>query len=73
MMRPVIWFCTVSMRSRSCGYSGVSFANSGRPFAFSGSSPLTESRRTSGLNFSLRSPSRWVRIAPVITSPRRRP
>ena len=63
----------VSSLSRSWGYSGVSLLNSIRFLAASGSPPLTVSSRTSGLNFSLRSPSRAARITPVITSPLRRP
>ena len=73
MIRPISWLGVVSSLSRSCGYSGVSLLNSSRFFACSGSTPLTVSSRTSGLNFSLRSPSRGVRITPVTTSPLRRP
>ena len=58
MMRPVMLPGVVSMRRRSCGYSGVSLANSGRWRMASGAAPLTVSRRTRGLYFSRRSPSR---------------
>src|ERR1035441_4041825 len=57
MIRVVMLPASVSSLSLSCGYSGVSLANSGRPMDFSGSSPFTLSSRTSALNFSLRSPS----------------
>ena len=73
MIRPVRLAGVVSICSRSCGYSGVSLPNSGRFFAFSGSPPLMVSIRTSGLNFSLRSPSLVARMTPVTTSPLRRP
>ena len=64
---------SVSSRRRDWGYSGVSLVNSTRFLAASGSRPFTVSRRTSGLYFSRRSPSRGCRIAPVTASPRRRP
>ena len=51
MTRVVSRCDSVSRRSRSFGYSGVSLVNSGRFRACSGSSPLTESSRTSALNF----------------------
>ena len=71
--RVVMMFGVVSSRIRSCGYSGVSLPNSDRLLAFSGSSPLMVSIRTTGLNFSLRSVSRPCRMAPVTTSPLRKP
>ena len=53
-MTRVVSSCgSVSRRSRSCGYSGVSLVNSGRLRACSGSIPLMVSRRTSALYFSL--------------------
>ena len=73
MIRPAIWVGVVSSFSRSCGYSGVSFAKSGRCRIPSRSPPLTVSILTIGLNFSLRSPSRGVRITPVTRSPLRKP
>ena len=73
MTRPMRFVDSVSRRSRSEAYSGVSFWNSMRPLAASGSAPLMVSIRTSGLNFSLRSPSRGWRTCPVTASPRRRP
>ncbi|CAM5677256.1 hypothetical protein SGLAM104S_08495 [Streptomyces glaucescens] len=73
MMRVVSTPGSVSRRSRSCGYSGVSLLNSGRPRPCSGAMPLTESSRTSALNFSRRSPSLGWRTAPVTWSPLRRP
>ncbi len=73
MIRVVMIVGSVSRRSRSCGYSGTSLANSGRVLACSGSRPLILSSRTRALNFSRRSPSRGCRIAPSTTSPLRRP
>jgi len=73
MIRVVRFPGSVSSRSRSCGYSGVSLPNSGRCLASAGSAPLTVSTRTSGLNFSRRSPSRGCRIAPLMASPLRSP
>ena len=73
MIRVVMLPGSVSSRSLSCGYSGVSLENSGRDSDFSGSRPLTLSSRTRALNFSRRSPSRGCRTAPSMTSPFRRP
>ena len=74
-MTRVVSMCgSVSRRSRSCGYSGVSLLNSGAVCALPpGPAPLTVSSRTSALNFSRRSPSRGWRTAPVTASPLRRP
>ena len=66
-------FWSVSRRRRSDGYSGVSLPNSTRFLASSIDMPLTESTRTIGLNFSLRSPSRGWRTWPTTASPLRRP
>ena len=57
MIRRVSWFGVVSSLSRSCGYSGVSLREVGPVLGRSGSPPLMVSTLTSGLNFSLRSPS----------------
>ncbi len=51
MIRVVSTPGSVSRRSRSWGYSGVSFPNSSRPRASSTGWPLTESTRTIALNF----------------------
>ncbi len=59
-----------SRRNRSCGNSGVSFSKLGRWRASSGSSPLTFSILSNAKYFSL---SFGRRMAPVISSPLRRP
>ena len=70
---------SVSSRSRSCGYSGVSLPNSTRLALPPASAPLMVSRRTSALNFWRPvpfcgcSPSRGALTAPVTASPLRRP
>ena len=73
MTRVVRIDASVSSRSRSCAYSGVSLENSSRCLAVSTSPPLTVSMRTSGLNFSLRSVSGACLTWPVTASPLRSP
>ncbi len=74
MTRPIRLPASVSSRSRSEAYSGVSLLKSTRSLAASMLPPLTDSRRTRGLNFSRRcSPSRICLTVPVTASPLRRP
>ncbi len=80
MIRVVRFFCSVSSRSRACGYNGVSLPNSGRAMACSGVCPLTLSSRTRALNFcrllpvpTCCSPSLVALMAPETASPLRMP